>query len=145
MMLNLLIAVDHQPEGRGLNATDGKQPLKALGRKAGLVHTEAHVGHLTGICRITARTALLIRYEMVERFDDVFLDVVIDVDPLDLASVPEVIKDLIDDELTFIIRVTGVDDRIRFFQQFPDALDQLALVAHRLFLPVWNLDGQHVE
>ena len=145
MVLYRLIAVDNQPEGRGLHATDGEQAPEPLGGKAGLVHAEALVRHLAGVCRVTGRAALLVGYQTLKRLDDVLLDVVVDVDAQHLALVTEVVQHLINDELAFIVGVTGVDDALGLRQKRVDALHQVFLVLGRLLRPIVDLDGQHVQ
>lgn len=145
VVLYRLIAVDNQPEGRGLYATDGEQAPEPLGGKASLVHAEALVRHLAGVCRVTGRAALLVGYQTLERLDDVLLDVVVDVDAQHLSLVAEVVQHLINDELAFIVGVTGVDDALGLRQKRVDALHQVFLVLGRLLRPIVDLDGQHVQ
>ena len=72
------------------------------------------------------------------------LDVVVDVDAQHLALVAEVVQHLINDELAFIVGVTGVDDALGLRQKRVDALHQVFLVLGRLLRPIVDLDGQDV-
>ena len=145
VVLDGLVAVHDQPEGRGLHATDREQPAEPLGGETGLVHAEAGVGHLPRVGGVTGAAALPVWLEALERLDDVLLDVVVDVDAQHLAVVAEVVQQLVHDELPLVVRVARVDDAIGVVQQVADAPDEVFLALGRLLRPVRDVDGQGVQ
>ena len=71
VVLDRLIARDHQPEGRRLHATDVEPAVEARGREARLVHAETLVGHGAGVGGGTGGAAPLVGHQIVERPHDV--------------------------------------------------------------------------
>ena len=111
------LTADDEGQGRRLDAADGKDDAVSLtaggqGIGPGQIHADEPVGAAAGQGRFLEMDEIAVAAQIVEGFVDALLVEGIQEDPFDRLLIADVIEDLIDEQLPFPVRVTGVDDSI---------------------------------
>ena len=145
-MLDLPFAPDDEGQRRHLDAADVKARLvvamfaECHRVRPGEVHADEPV-------RPVAAKARKVQVMKVAVFPDnregprkrrVVLGV--DEDPLDMAGIAEIVKDLVDEELPFAVRVAGVHDGVVRLKELSDGVELFLTGRHGEHLPVRRED-----
>ncbi|RMU76895.1 hypothetical protein ALP24_05669 [Pseudomonas syringae pv. aptata] len=141
------VAVHDQSQNRGLYATYRQHAFDALGptgQGAGAGHVEPVqlITDAAGQCLLEQTVKLAVVAQAVQRFAGGIGVHVVDQDAFDRRGVAEMHQDLVDQQLAFVVRVTGVDDFRGATDQLLDHFELVASARNGLVLGRAQLQGQ---
>ncbi len=145
---DLLVSVDqrvtghHQPQGGGLDPANRKGRAVFNCKVPGVIDTHDKIRHLPGPGGVPQGAHGPVIHHILVGFLDYSGGEVVGGKAHDLPLVFEVVQYLINEKLTLIVRVAGVDDHIGFFQKAADEIDLFHFVLIRLNIPRIEVDGQ---
>ena len=133
MVLDLFVSCNYQTKRRKLDSSDRKMRVIERRKVARKIDSDDKVCHGAGVCCLSKIDPVVIIEQIGHCLRECFVGRIIGVDAHHLSVVVMPLKQLVDQKLTFIIGVTGMNDIFSLFDQSSDHLDPL------LYRPVFRL------